>query len=479
LAAETIPDNLLDYFHLVGEQEEGQGSIPAGDFLESASVIAERLETARFTDRQGFIDDLFSDREASWRKVLDAEELQGKALDGDTFVQVLERLQSDKRRLEDLAWLEALSRRLTHVQIGKLEATFRVQEQLNQQISHESLPLTERAQAGRVLGQFADHRKGVTVIRNADGIPLEQTNDGRKYSLPDIDWVEIPPIQGFMMGMDDEDAYDDEKPAHPVDVDAFSISRYPITNAQFRCFIEAGGYKKQQYWQTKAARYWLEGGASDDKLIADYPKKRQDSIRQGLGKDTKRFAPCFWNNHKWNTPNHPVVGVSWFEALAFCCWLAEVEGKSVRLPSEEEWEYAVRGVKGLKYAWGDEFSKEQGNTGETGLERTSAVGLFSQGKAVGPRAEEFGLSDMSGNVWEWTVNRWGKDFEKPEFTYADWQKQGKKEREDLNINELRVIRGGSWDNIPDFARCSFRYRFNPDLRYDNIGFRVVFSLADF
>ncbi|WLE98955.1 MAG: SUMF1/EgtB/PvdO family nonheme iron enzyme [Candidatus Electrothrix communis] len=325
-----------------------------------------------------------------------------------------------------------------------------------------------RAQTGRLLGELGDPRPGITVWEDDSG-------------RPDIAWVEIPAAQGFMMGSEAENARDNEKPLHSVDVDAFGISRSPITNAQYRCFIEAGGYEKSQYWQSEGARQWLTGG-NDEKLLEGISDKNTRKLyRNWLTGDTERRAPRFWHDRRWNNPNHPVVGVSWFEALAFCCWLAEVEGKPVRLPGEEEWEYAARGVKGLKYSWGDEFAESLGNTKKTGLERTSAVGLFVPGRAVGPQAESeaFGLHDMTGNVWEWTVNRWGKNFGKTEFAYADWQKRSREEREDPNVNELRVIRGGSWLNVPNYARCSFRGWYLPISRLNGLGFRVVFSLAAF
>jgi formylglycine-generating enzyme required for sulfatase activity len=340
------------------------------------------------------------------------------------------------------------------------------QKKLLRLMGNTRVALPHRAEAGRLLGELGDPRPGVTVYEDDKG-------------RPDIDWVEIPSANGFMMGTDDEDAYDDEKPAHPVDVDGFSISRYPITNAQYRCFIKAGGYERQQYWRTDAAKHWWAGGVADEKMIETVSEKYRKVYQQWLLEDIERRAPRFWHERKWNNPNHPVVGVSWFESLAFCCWLAEVAGESVRLPSEEEWEYAARGVKGLQYSWGDEFAESLGNTKKTGLERTSAVGIFPPGKAVGPQAEEFGLSDMTGNVWEWTANRWGKDSGTPQFTYADWRKQGRKEREDRNVNEFRVIRGGSWNGNLDYARCSFRSWDYPGGRYDGLGFRVVFSLADF
>ena len=408
LAPEAIPENLLDYFHLVGKQNESSppGKITA-EFEPLSSSLSgyQELETARLTDQQGFLADLFNEREASWRKALDSEELQGKALDDDTFGQILAEVQKTVNRLNDYPWLEALSRRLTNAQINRLDTEFQVREKLVQYM-RTSRPVAERAAAGRVLGLLGDPRPGVTVRR-----------DNR--ALPDIDWVEIRAVKGFMMGSDDKDADSTEKPGHPVDVDTFSISRYSITNAQFRCFIEAGGYEERKYWQHEAARDWLN-------------------------RNTEQHTPEYWHDRKWNNPNHPVVGVSWFEALAFCVWLQEVVGKPVRLPTEEEWEYAARGIKGLRYAWGNTFSAELGNTEKTGLERTSTVGLFPPDKA-------FGLHDMTGNVWEWTNS--------------------------LDSDQNPFIRGGSWYGTPRFARCSFRYWNIPVNRNDNLGFRVVFSPA--
>ncbi|MCI5124454.1 MAG: formylglycine-generating enzyme family protein, partial [Candidatus Electrothrix sp. AR5] len=329
----------------------------------------------------------------------------------------------------------------------------------------DALEIQQRAQAGRLLGELGDPRPGVTV-----------DDSGR----PHIDWVAIPSVKGFMMGSDDEDAMERGKPTHPVDVDSFLISRYPITNAQYRCFIEAGGYKKPQYWQTEAARNWLAGGKVDEKLVETIlDKDFRENYRRWQAEDTERCAPYFLHDRKWNNSNHPVVGVSWFEALAFCAWLTEIMGKPVRLPCEEEWEYAARGIKGLQYAWGDEFSKDLGNTENTGLERTSAVGLFHPGQAVGsePGSEAFGLHDMTGNVWEWTVNRWGGDAGSPQFTYADWGNQSRVEREGVNANKFIVLRGGSWYGPSQFVCCSFRERSIPGNRRNYVGFRVVFSPA--
>ncbi len=106
----------------------------------------------------------------------------------------------------------------------------------------------------------------------------------------------------------------------------------------------------------------------------------------------------------------------------------------------------------------------KGNYDDTKLGRTSAVGLFEPGKA-------FGLHDMSGNVWEWTLSRWGTDFNKPEFTYRDWQRQ-EKQRNLVEPVELRIVRGGSWYFKAGYARCAYRDRNHPGYRGGDLGLRL-------
>jgi formylglycine-generating enzyme required for sulfatase activity len=148
--------------------------------------------------------------------------------------------------------------------------------------------------------------------------------------------------------------------------------------------------------------------------------------------------------------------VSWFEAEAYANWLAKQLGHAVRLPTEYEWERAARGTKGREYAWGDTFDRNKINcaafweqddnasfvSGDKG-EGTSIVGQFKDGNTLE------GLSDLSGNVWEWT---------------ASWY-----EKEQTN----RTLRGGSWLNLLRNVRCANRNRFVPVNFDDYFGFRLV------
>ena len=326
-----------------------------------------------------------------------------------------------------------------------------------------ALPISIRAEAGRLLGELGDPRPGVGV------------KDGR----PDIDWVEIP-AGSFLMGTSTDEGYGNEKPAHSVSFEQpFKMSRYPVTNAQFACFVEAGGYREERYWRTcDAALAWWQGQPADLSVLNDSPELKE-SYRQWFAQEKTRLQPWFWQDRKWNNPNHPVVGICWYEALAYCVWMNENRAKAgdtggrVRLPTEDEWEYAARGEAGLRYAWGQEADASLGNYRETELARTSTVGLFPPGKA-------FDLDDMSGNVWEWASSQWGKQLGSTEFSYDRWQERKGNERSGqrdyLNEYALRVVRGGAWNSDADNLRCAIRDGSLPDSRFNDLGFRLVFGL---
>lgn len=190
--------------------------------------------------------------------------------------------------------------------------------------------------------------------------------------------------------------------------------------------------------------------------------------------------------------NRPVVGVTWYEAVAYCNWLTKQlqvtgcsfrvvrEGKLetaslepgtvlIRLPTEAEWEKAARGARGLRWPWGNEWREGAANTEEAGIEETSAVGAFPAG------ASPCGALDLAGNVWEWTASRWGRgSLLRPDYGYPYDPHDG---REEVDGPDLRVVRGGSWDDDQWFARCACRFRDVPVGFDDSVGFRVVLSLA--
>ncbi|MBI4659225.1 MAG: SUMF1/EgtB/PvdO family nonheme iron enzyme [Verrucomicrobia bacterium] len=251
----------------------------------------------------------------------------------------------------------------------------------------------------------------------------------------------IPPGEFIMGG---KVAHQDHRQfAHRIE-HPFCVARYPVTVAQYELFIRDNGYERQDLW-THAGWQWREHEL----------RKRPDD-----------YASVF------QTPNHPRVGVTWFEAAAFCHWLnlafapeeLKLPGQDwkIRLPTEAEWERAARHTDGRDFPWGSKDQDDSAtrcNCYEAGIRHTSAVGLFPIGQAV------CGAQDMAGNVWEWCLTKWCGD-------YRNYEKQADQNRE---ATGARVLRGGSCNSDAVGARCAYRGRGVPDLRRRSIGFRVVAS----
>ncbi len=267
-------------------------------------------------------------------------------------------------------------------------------------------------------------------------------------------WVEIPPGP-FLYG--------DEKERRVIQA-PYRIGAYLVTNKQFARFVAAGGYEWRECWSAEGWA-WRTG---------TYDSKAPDYLRDWLSQrpPEKRDRPYWWRDERLGSPLCPVVGVSWFEAQAYCRWLALEAGlnpggpSAPRLPTEEEWERAVRGTAGSEYPWGEEWTRTRLNCAEWWAGRElpgddewekwwgsderkeanptpTAVVTFPEG------ANPAGLWDGAGNVWEWT---------------GSWYIQG----------ERRVLRGGSWFLNRSYARCASRRYNHPDNFISFNGFRVVF-----
>jgi len=306
-------------------------------------------------------------------------------------------------------------------------------------------------------------------------------------------WCEVP-AGPFLMGSTqaEEGAWEDERPQHTLELPAFLVSRCPVTNAQYRPFLKGGGYGEPRYW-TAEGWAWRTGEREPDLSPFD-----DEDLKKGYAEwlarrpADKRDRPFWWDDPRWGLPNRPVVGVSWYEALAYCRWLTEqwpmADGKwhiwrdgrlatlsaapgnpVARLPTEAEWEKAARGTGGRRWPWGDGWVEGRANTKEAGIRETSAAGTFPAG------ASPCGALDMAGNVWEWTHSRWGRSsLRRPDYVYPYDPGDG---REDPGGPDLRVVRGGSWGDDRRNARCAYRDWGIADHYDDYLGFRLVVSLA--
>ncbi len=236
---------------------------------------------------------------------------------------------------------------------------------------------------------------------------------------------------------------EDETPQHEVAITKpFYMGIFHVTRGQFAAFVADKGYKTD------------------------------------AEKDGWSFA---WDGKKWNkvngvtwkkpgidqTEEHPVVCVSHNDAVAFCEWLSKKTGKTVKLPTEAQWEYACRAGTTTPFNTGDTIGTDQanynGNTaygdGKKGQDRQKTTPVGSSNKNA------FGLGDMHGNAWQWCADWYGKDYYSASGNDRD--PQGPKEGKD------RVARGGGWSNPPEGCRSSVRGRSEPAFRNDSIGFRVV------
>jgi formylglycine-generating enzyme required for sulfatase activity len=369
-------------------------------------------------------------------------------------------------------------------------------------------PELRTAQANRLSAALTNptsRSRAAGSTRGRSGRVLAELGDPRPHVL-DADAMHlcyVPPGE-FIMG---SNRYDDEMPEHVQRVkDGFWIGRYPVTQAQFGQFVAAEGYKNKDYWpEAIAAKRWADGRFHD--WNNDW---RDQPVRYGGA---------------YMLPNHPVVGVSWYEAMAFCHWLnglnavlpaRETGGAGAgaggggggartlhfRLPTEAEWEYAARGPRFVRAIPRDSLLIRAANAvsrvshtdietlqaaikhqkfkienrraypwgGDPDTERMNYIGTgIGSTSAVGAfplGSSLFGCEDMSGNVWEWTMTKWKGNYENYD--------QNVKNQPD-GSGAARVIRGGafSYDDRP--ARCAYRNYDRPHDHYGSYGFRLVAS----
>ena len=225
--------------------------------------------------------------------------------------------------------------------------------------------------------------------------------------------IVLIPHGSFLMGS--EDGLENEQPCHRVWLDRFGIARFPVTNREYKQFLEL----------------------------------------------TQAQAPPFGRDPIFSEPDQPVVGVGWDDANAYCRWLSAQMGEEFRLPTEAEWERAARGGhEGALYPWGDEYPAEKGYVGcDSKTGGPARIGIN--------QPNGFGLYDMSEGVHEWC-----SDY----YDYHYYRYSPEQNPQGPSSGQRRASRGGSWRHRIKFSRCAARSSLPPSFKYADYGFRMAMKI---
>lgn len=271
----------------------------------------------------------------------------------------------------------------------------------------------------------------------------------------------VVPTGKFLMGSPDgETGHDpDEAPVHEVQVDkGFAMARSSVTIGQFRDFVRSSGYVPQSQTMGGGSVYDEQSGGLRDETSVTW----QDDYAGKPGQERL-----------------PVINVSWNDAKAYADWLSQRSGKKYRLPSEAEFEYALRAGSTTRYWWGDSNPNGRienltggGDRSGSGRRWSNAFSGYKDGywgpaPVMSFTPNPFGLYDMGGNVSEWVADCWHDNYIRAPRTAEAWVNPG---------CTRRVIRGGSWGSAPDMVRSAYRQGAAADLRNARVGFRIVREL---
>ncbi len=315
---------------------------------------------------------------------------------------------------------------------------------------NEVTRIRRRMEEARVYGGF---RPG-QVIKDPF---LQQDNQPDHWSPSSV----VIPAGSFMMGSptSEKGRKHSEGPQHRITFSrGFALGQYEVSVSQFRDFVDSAGYKTD---------------AENDRFSMIYHQlsgrmTRKDNVNWRMDYEGRKAGD-----------NDPVVHVSWNDAQAYVNWLAASTGKSYRLPSEAEFEYALRGGKSSRYWWGSGSPQRvvENITGEGDTTRgrrnwaTSFKGYTDHFWGPAPvgsfEASPYGLFDIGGNVGEWVMDCWHDTYLRAPLDGSSWVNPGCR---------LRVIRGGYWASSPDQTRSAFRLAAKPHSHDGRIGFRIARNL---
>jgi formylglycine-generating enzyme required for sulfatase activity len=264
----------------------------------------------------------------------------------------------------------------------------------------------------------------------------EPLHSNPEFSVGSIDMVMI--LGGtFEMGSPETelDRWEVESPQHQVTVPTFFMSEYPIARSQ-----------------------WL--------VVAN----TMLSIERSLAK-----SPSVIKRKQIDSPNHPVTNVNWFEAVEFCQRLSRHSGRTYRLPTEAEWEYACRAGTTTPFNCGEVLTSDLANYRGMNEKDCQRSGIYGRGSSGIYRAQTtpsdtfppnaFGLYDLHGNVWEWCLDHWHDRYQGAPTDGSAWMTE--------DANATRVVRGGCWKNYPRVCRSATRFNYHPIYSSNDLGFRVV------
>ncbi len=304
-------------------------------------------------------------------------------------------------------------------QFDRLKNNFRNNENLQRRAEQEARESAARQAYKK--GEAVEHERNATMEREQRQADERQKRTVTIDLAPGIPFEFIRISAGeFLMGSDqqkEKQARANETPQHKVFLSEYWIGKYPVTNKQYKVFVKAVGHKPPANW----------GGF-------DAPKDKFD---------------------------HPVAGLSWFSAMAFCEWFKGLSTRNIRLPSEAEWEKAARGTDGRSYPWGNQAPDDTRCNYKGNVKDTTPVGKYS------PLGDSpYGCSDMEGNVWEWVMDWYGDNY---------YQDSSFRNPPGPAMGTYKVLRGSSWYYSDKIVRSADRDGSSPTNELDVIGFRCACS----